>query len=279
MDERDLQDDESDEGGSIPLYQVDAFTDAPFRGNPAAVCLYESWLPDGLMQQIAAENNLSETAFLVPLGEAWELRWFTPTTEVDLCGHATLASACVLFEEVEPERDAILFHTKSGDLTVTREGQAMVLDFPARVAFECDAPPALAEALGASPVDVRAVEHWYLAIFETESDVANLAPDMGRLRGLDRSVIATAPGDEVDFVSRCFAPAVGVPEDPVTGSAHCTSAPYWAERLGKRGLEARQISARGGDLSCRVRGDRVHIGGEAVIVLRGELFLPPELQV
>lgn len=269
----DLESDDTAQGESIPLYQVDAFTDTPFAGNPAAVCLYEVWLPDDVLQRIAAENNLSETAFLVPLGEGWELRWFTPTTEVDLCGHATLASAYVLFHEVDPELEDVLFHTKSGDLHVTRDGDEIVLDFPARFAEACEAPPALAEALGATPVEVRAVEHWYLAVFEKEADVAGLDPDMRKVEGLGRSVIATAPGEDgdVDFVSRCFAPAVGVPEDPVTGSAHCTSAPYWAEQLGKRRLQARQISARGGDLSCLVRGDRVLIGGRAVLVLRGEL--------
>ena len=262
-----------DERESIPLYQVDAFTDTPFRGNPAAVCLYEEWLPDETLQQIAAENNLSETAFLVPLGEEWELRWFTPTTEVDLCGHATLASAWVLFHEVQPERDDVLFHTKSGELLVERDGDELILDFPSLPAEPCDAPEGLAAALGATPTEVRAVGHWYLAVLEDEEAVRGLAPDMAALGRLDRSVIATAPGDEVDFVSRCFAPAVGVPEDPVTGSAHCTSAPYWAEQLGQRRLSARQVSARGGDLVCTVRGDRVRLAGQGVLVIRGELFL------
>ena len=261
---------------SIPLYQVDAFTSRPFAGNPAAVCLYESWLSDDVMQAIAAENNLSETAFLVPEGEDWGLRWFTPVTEVDLCGHATLAAAWVLFEDVEPEAQGFVFHTQSGALGVTRAGAGLALDFPAHPPLPlADPPPALAAGLGAQPVEVYEAPHSYLAVFAAESDVAALAPDFARLREAEgRRVIATAPGDQVDFVSRFFAPAVGVDEDPVTGSAHCVLAPYWADRLGRKRLRARQISARGGDLVVEDRGRRVSIEGEAVIVVRGELFLP-----
>jgi len=258
---------------AIPLFQVDAFTDVPFAGNPAAVCLNETWLPDDVMQQIAAENNLSETAFLVPLGEDWALRWFTPTCEVDLCGHATLASAFVLYDQLQPEADEIRFHTQSGVLEAFRSGKDIVLDFPTRAAQACAPSTALATALGAEPRELLKAKHWFLAVYERESDVAALAPSMAALAALDgMGVIATAPGDEVDFVSRCFCPAVGVSEDPVTGSAHCTLTPYWSERLGKKKLKARQISARGGSLRCEDRGERTLIGGRAVLVLRGEFF-------
>jgi PhzF family phenazine biosynthesis protein len=262
---------------TIPLYQVDAFTDRPFAGNPAAVCLYEEWLDDDLLQAIAAENNLSETAFLVPapIDEQWELRWMTPRCEVDLCGHATLAAAWVLFTDVQPERDEVIFHTRSGALTVRRLEDRLELDFPALPPEAApQLPKALAEGLGAVPVDVQwGGKHNFLCVFESEADVAALAPDFRRLLDAGRSVIATAPGKDVDFVSRFFAPLVGVDEDPVTGSAHCTLAPYWAERLGKTVLAARQISARGGELECEVKGERVLLRGQAVIVLRGELQL------
>ena len=262
---------------TIPVYQVDAFTDRPFAGNPAAVCLYEDWLPDDVLQSIAAENNLSETAFLVPHleTEEWELRWMTPRCEVDLCGHATLAAAWVLFEEVQPERSKVVFHTKSGALTVRRRGDGLEMDFPARPPEAApQVPKALAEGLGAVPAEVHlGGTHNFLCVFASEADVAALAPDFVRLKEARRSVIATAPGARSDFVSRYFAPLVGVDEDPVTGSAHCTLAPYWAERLGKKVLAARQISARGGDLEVEVRGRRVLIRGQAVIVLRGELYV------
>jgi PhzF family phenazine biosynthesis protein len=262
---------------TIPIYQVDAFTDRPFAGNPAAVCLYETWLPDDVLQRIAAENNLSETAFLVPHleTEEWELRWMTPRCEVDLCGHATLAAAWVLLEEVQPERDAVVFHTRSGALIVRRAGDGLEMDFPARPPEAApQVPRALAEGLAAAPAEVHlGGAHNFLCVFPSEADVAALAPDFRRLVEARRSVIATAPGGDVDFVSRYFAPLVGIDEDPVTGSAHCTLAPYWAERLGRRTLSARQISARGGDLEVEVRGKRVLLRGRAVIVLRGELYL------
>lgn len=259
---------------NLPIYVVDAFTDRVFRGNPAAVCLYETWLDDETLQAVAAENNLSETAFLVPSGEDWELRWMTPTTEVDLCGHATLASAYVLFHEVEPKLETVRFHTKSGELVVTRDGDRIVLDFPARPAEPCDAPPGLKWALDAEPSAVLRSSHDVMAVFEREEQVAALRPSMDQLLEMaDQGVIVTAPGDEVDFVSRFFAPAVGVPEDPVTGAAHCTLTPYWAQRLGKQRMEARQISARGGSLSVEDRGERVRIGGHAVLVMRGEILL------
>ncbi len=262
---------------TIPLYQVDAFTDRPFAGNPAAVCLYEEWLDDDVLQAIAAENNLSETAFLVPHleTEEWELRWMTPRCEVDLCGHATLASAWVLLSEVQPERDRVVFHTQSGPLTVARKGELLEMDFPAIPPHAAgNVPPALAAALGAEPTEVQlAGKHNYLCVFDEQAQVAALEPDIRSMHGLERSVIVTAPGDQVDFVSRFFAPLVGVDEDPVTGSTHCTLAPYWAGKLGKTTLTARQISARGGELECETRGARVLLRGRAVTVLRGELHV------
>jgi predicted PhzF superfamily epimerase YddE/YHI9 len=237
------------------------------------VCPLETWLPDTVMQAIAAENNLSETAFFVAEGDGWRLRWFTPTTEVDLCGHATLASAYVIFNLLVPEQPRIVFRTeKAGDLVVTRHGELLALDFPARPAAPCPPPPSLGPALGRQPSAVLAARD-YLAVYDDPSDVAELAPDFAALAALDRfAVIVTAPGSgEIDFVSRFFAPAQGVDEDPVTGSAHCTLIPYWAARLGKTRLAARQLSRRGGNLSCELRGDRVTIAGRAVLYLKGTI--------
>jgi PhzF family phenazine biosynthesis protein len=256
----------------LPLYQIDAFaTDGPFTGNPAAVCPLEAWLPDAVMQQVAAENNLSETAFFVPEGDSYRLRWFTPTTEVDLCGHATLATAFVVFRWLKPECSEITFATQqAGPLSVTRDGELLALDFPARPPASCPLPQGLDRALGRPPTAVLAARD-YLAVYETADQIAALAPDFAAIAGLDRfAVIVTAPGmDGIDFVSRFFAPARGVDEDPVTGSAHCTLIPYWAERLGKSRLEARQLSRRGGALSCAMRGDRVTIAGRALLYLEG----------
>ena len=261
----------------IPLYQLDAFSARPFSGNPAAVCPLETWLDEELLQRIAAENNLSETAFFTGGGGEYKLRWFTPLSEVDLCGHATLASAWVILNLLSPESEAVNFETRSGKLTVRRgEDGLLEMDFPAKVALPCEAPRALAEGLGAEPVAVLASERDYLAVFEAESDVAKLKPHFARLRGLDRlGIIATAPGEDVDCVSRFFAPSVGVPEDPVTGSAHCTLAPYWAARLGRgeAPLHARQISGRGGELVCRHLGLRVAIAGRAALYMSGEISL------
>jgi PhzF family phenazine biosynthesis protein len=257
----------------IPLYQIDAFTGRLFAGNPAAVCPLEEWLSDAQMQAIAAENNLSETAFFVHRGEAYDLRWFTPTVEVDLCGHATLASAFVVFQYLEPERGEVRFETRSGPLIVRREGELLVMDFPARPPQPCSVPYALEEALGAAPVELWESRD-YMAVFDTEEQVRGLAPDMDALVRVGHfAVIVTAPGREVDFVSRFFAPASGVAEDPVTGSAHCTLAPYWARRVGKTRLHARQVSARGGELFCEHRGERVTIAGRAVRYLEGTIFL------
>lgn len=262
----------------LAFYQVDAFADGPFTGNPAAVCLNERWLADATMQAIAAENNLSETAFLVPEGEDWGLRWFTPTTEVDLCGHATLAAAAAVFDGAEDDDTEVVFHTASGALTVRRLGDRYELDFPAIPPLPFDTPPPadLVEGLGRAPGEVLDAGHNYFCVYASEGEVAGLTPDFARLGALgDKRVIATAPGasDDVDFVSRFFAPTVGVDEDPVTGSAHCSLAPYWADRLDQRTLRAQQISARGGLLEVEDRGARVLLRGGAVIVIRGEFFV------
>jgi PhzF family phenazine biosynthesis protein len=257
----------------LPLYQVDAFTDRLFGGNPAAVVPLEQWLPDVTLQAIAAENNLAETAFFVAEGAAYALRWFTPTVEVDLCGHATLASAYVIFRFLEPHREQIDFRTlKAGMLRVTREGEILALDFPSRPPEPVTAPATLAAALGKAPAAVLAARD-YLAVYERPEDVAALAPDFAALARLDRfAVIATAPGrDGIDFVSRFFAPAQGIDEDPVTGSSHCTLTPYWAKRLGKTRLEARQISRRVGALTCTLAGERVVIAGRCVLYMEGAI--------
>lgn len=260
------------------LFQVDAFADHLFSGNPAAVCPLPAWPADALLQAIAAENNLAETAFFVAAGRHYELRWFTPTAEIRLCGHATLASAFVLFNCLDYAGDSISFQTRhSGELRVRREGEMLWLDFPAQASAPCDdIPDPLRNGLGASPGEWRLGPN-YMAVFESEADVAALAPDMRALVQLrDRCVIATAPADaaDVDFVSRFFAPNYGIDEDPVTGSAHCMLAPYWGQRLDKPRLNARQISPRGGRLVCELAGERVHIGGQAVLYLQGEIEIP-----
>jgi PhzF family phenazine biosynthesis protein len=260
----------------IPLYQIDAFvTEQPFTGNPAAVCPLDAWLPDRVMQAIAAENNVSETAFFVPVGESYRLRWFTPTTEVDLCGHATLASAHVVFDWLAPGRDSIAFDTeKAGRLIVRRAGDRLALDFPARPPAPLPMSQPLVAALGSEPAALLGARD-YLAVYEDADEIAALRPDFTALAALDRfAVIVTAPGkDGVDFVSRFFAPARGVDEDPVTGSAHCTLIPYWAERLGKHRLEARQLSRRGGALSCGIASDRVTIAGRVALYLEGTITI------
>ena len=256
------------------LYQIDAFTDRLFGGNPAAVVPLQQWLDDETLQAIAAENNLAETAFYVPQGQDYHLRWFTPTMEVDLCGHATLAAAYVLFQIEEAAISQLSFHTRSGPLTVTRDEEWLTLDFPAR-------PPEpypehierLADALGASPSWVGKARD-YCAVFDSEAEVRQLQPDMAKVAALDcLGVIATAAGkaSDVDFVSRFFAPRAGVPEDPVTGSAHCTLIPYWAEQLGKTTMLAQQVSKRGGTLRCTHQRTRVIIAGQATLYLQGEI--------
>jgi PhzF family phenazine biosynthesis protein len=259
-----------------PIYQVDAFALTPFEGNPAAVCPLEAWLPDATMQAIAAENNLPETAFFVPgEGGGYQLRWFTPAVEVDLCGHATLASAFVLLTMLRPDAESIAFSSASGPLTVRRgEGERLVLDFPSKPPDPCDPCEGLIAAMGRRPAEVLGASN-YLLVYETQAQVAALKPTMAGLLDIDRDgVIATAPGDTHDFVSRYFFPAGGIDEDPVTGSAHCTLMPYWAKRLGRDALHARQISARGGELWCRLVGDRVEIAGHCVPYMRGEIEIP-----
>jgi predicted PhzF superfamily epimerase YddE/YHI9 len=257
----------------IPIYQVDAFTSHLFAGNPAAVCPLEEWLPEATLASIAAENNLSETAYFVKAQNGYDLRWFTPTVEVDLCGHATLASAWVMFHELGFSDPAISFHTKSGELIVERKGELLEMDFPARPPQPVAPHPQLLGALGGNPKAVVA-SHDYLVEYGSEAEVRALEPDFKALATVDRfAVIVTAKGDTVDFVSRFFAPAQGVPEDPVTGRAHTTLAPYWAEKLGKDVLHARQISKRGGEVYCQMRGDRVRLAGRAALFLRGEIVL------
>lgn len=244
----------------LPLYHVDAFARRVFEGNPAAVCPLERWLDDATMQAIAAENALSETAFFVADGPVVALRRFTPSAEVDLCGHATLAAAHVLFTELGAGGDAVRFTTRSGALRVERHGDELALDLPVQVAVPCAAPPGLVEGLGRTPHDV----------LRGEDDVRSLEPDLARLAALDaRGVVVTAPGGDVDLVSRFFAPAIGIPEDPVNGSTHFALVPYWAERLGTPTLRARQLSRRGGELTCRLEGERVVLLGRAVTFLRG----------
>jgi PhzF family phenazine biosynthesis protein len=260
----------------LPIYQVDAFTSELFSGNPAAVVPLEEWLTDEQMQNIAAENNLSETAFFVKEGESYRLRWFTPTVEVDLCGHATLATAHVLFEELGYSKEEIIFKTRSGLLTVGKQNSRLIMNFPADEMPKAEAPDVLFKALGiqkAPEVEVFKSDD-YMVVLEAEKYVAELQPDIRMLGEVEaRGIIVTAPGEDVDFVSRFFAPQSGVDEDPVTGSAHTKSAPYWSKKLGKKELKARQISKRGGDLICRMKGDRVEIEGAAVTYLKGEITI------
>jgi PhzF family phenazine biosynthesis protein len=261
------------------IYIVDAFVGRELEGNPAAVCPRDDWLPEEMMQALAHELGLSETAYYAPRYDGYLLRWFTPTTEVDLCGHATLASAAVYFAHLDRGASAVRFHTlKAGTLTVTRNGDLLELDFPARPAA-AGVLDGLSSALGAAPVEtLRIPGATCLAVFESEDAVRGLAPDMVALAGLDdRMIIATAPGGKVDFVSRCFAPSAGIPEDPVTGSAHTTLVPYWSARLGKSELHAIQASARGGELFCTDRGGRVAIAGLAEIRNSGGLDLSGEI--
>lgn len=266
-----------------PLYQVDAFTAVPFRGNPAAVCPMGSFLPDDLLQQIAFETNLAETAFIVPVGDVpghYHLRWFTPTTEVKLCGHATLASGHIAMTHLELDTDRVVFETVSGTMTVTKgEGGKLCLDFPNLHPCGIEAPRGLAEALGAQAVDVldaNTGDDDLLVVLDSAAVVEALKPDEAKLAALAPYgfIVTAQAGGDIDFVSRCFFPNKGIPEDPVTGSAHCASGPYWAAKLGKTSLRARQVSARGGDLWLEVSADRVQISGYAVEVMQGTLLLP-----
>ena len=259
---------------TMPIYQVDAFTLGPFSGNPAAVCPLDAWLDDDTMQNIAAENNLSETAFIVAQENGYDLRWFTPLVEVDLCGHATLAAGYVVLNHLRPVLRSVSFETISGKLIVTRDGDRLSMDFPARAPTPAPVSEVLSDALGQAPSEVY-LSRDILAVYDDEESVRSLSPDQAKLATLDEGlgVIVTAKGDTVDFVSRFFAPKAGVAEDPVTGSAHCTLVPFWAERLGRSQLVAHQVSARGGELHCELRGDRVIMSGQCVLFLTGNIHL------
>ncbi|MFN2501696.1 MAG: PhzF family phenazine biosynthesis protein [Pyrinomonadaceae bacterium] len=262
----------------LPIFQVDAFTSRPFGGNPAAVVPLDEWLPQETMLEIAAENNLAETAFFVGNGDRYDIRWFTPKIEIDLCGHATLASAHVLFNELRQENEIIRFHShRSGPLGVRRDGGLIVLDFPSFPLREIEHVPELAAA------EVPPIRSWetqgkmLMMRLESQEAVQTLVPDMHRLAQLPYDeIIVTAKGDDCDFASRMFAPKIGIPEDPVTGAIHCSLVPYWAAELGKNKLFARQVSARGGELHCEVAGDRVKIGGQAVLYLKGAIYVEAE---
>jgi predicted PhzF superfamily epimerase YddE/YHI9 len=259
----------------LKQYQIDAFATGVFEGNPAAVCPLESWLDDRLLQAIANENNLSETAFFVPTEQGFHLRWFTPLAEVDLCGQATLATAHVLFEILGYSGKQIIFLTKSGELVVESEEGLLTMNFPARPPTLCSIPDGLVEGLGRMPQEVWAAND-YIAVFESEEIVRSIVPDLAKLQQLDRRgviVTAPAPAQDVDFVSRFFAPKIGIAEDPVTGAAHCELTPYWAQRLKKDRFEARQVSARGGRLACRLQGSRVFLSGKAVTFMVAEIDL------
>ncbi len=252
---------------NIPVYQINAFINKVFAGNPAAVCPLEKWLEDSVLQAVAKENNLSETAFFIKEKNSYQIRWFSPITEVDLCGHATLASAFVIFNNFEKSSNQISFHSRSGKLVVVREDNNLLsMNFPSRPAKACWAPENLLEGFNIKPLEVLSADD-YLVVFANESDIEDLKPDMEKLKQLDlRGVSVTAPGNEADFVSRFFAPKFGIDEDPVTGVAHCTLVPYWSGKLGKKDLHAYQISQRGGELFCRDLGDRIIIAGRAVKV-------------
>jgi PhzF family phenazine biosynthesis protein len=260
---------------SIPVFQVDAFTAGPFTGNPAAVCVADEWLPDGIMQKIAAENNLAETAFIIPDGNGWKIRWFTPLVEVDLCGHATLASGYVVLNQLKPGSKDVTFHSlHSGTLKVSSKMDMLVLDFPTDTLTACTLPVIIKESLGVSPVESFVGRSDYLVLVNSEHEVLSLRPDFRRLATADgRGVIVTAGGTDVDFVSRFFAPQAGIDEDPVTGSAHTSLTPFWSARLGKTSMKARQLSARGGYLECTLNGDRTLISGRATLFLKGEIML------
>lgn len=257
----------------LPIYQIDAFTTRRFSGNPAAVVVLDAWLPDTVLQAIAAENNLAETAFVVPQAEASPLRWFTPTVEVDLCGHATLATAAVLFGEHFPGKSRLVFETASGLLVAVRDGDRIALDFPARPPVPAPVTEALVAVLGRPPEDVVLARD-LVAVLATEGHVRDFHPDIAGIAALNTfSLVITAKGVDADFVSRFFAPNAGIPEDPVTGSSHCTLVPYWAARLGKTMLFARQLSPRGGELYCQLIGDRVSMSGHSVEYLRGTITI------
>lgn len=255
----------------ISLYQIDAFAGKPFEGNPAAVCPLDKWLPDKTMQSIAQENNLSETAFFIPTDNGFHIRWFTPTSEVNLCGHATLASAYVLFNILGYKNDKIEFDSKSGTLTVTKNNEWLVLNFPAQPPVNCAIPQEIVKAFGKAPTECLKSED-YIVVFEREIDVESARPDLEQLKKLDlRGVIITAKSSRYDFIARFFAPKYGVPEDPVTGSAYTQLAPYWASRIGGKRFNVKQVSSRGGELRCEIVDDRVLISGTAISYLEGKI--------
>ena len=255
----------------LTIFQIDAFAEKVFEGNPAAICPLDNWLPDDVLQNIARENNLSETAFFVKQADGYHIRWFTPTIEVKLCGHATLASAYVLFEILGTTDSEIVFQSRSGKLNVTKRGELFEMDFPRSSISQCEIPVEITRAFGKAPVEVWRSDD-YMAVYDNESDIKSLSPDFGILAELEcRGVMATSRGSETDFVSRFFAPRSGINEDPVTGSAHCALVPYWANELGKNRLTAAQLSKRGGRLHCELAGDRVLIAGNAVKYLEGSI--------
>jgi predicted PhzF superfamily epimerase YddE/YHI9 len=266
---------------SLPVFHVDAFTSEPFKGNPAAVCPLDDWLDDEVLRAVAAENNLSETAYFVREGDGYRLRWFTPRCEVTLCGHATLAAGFVLLTILDPQAQQssqqpyVRFSTRSGLLTVRREGDLLCMDFPALPPWVCPEPPReLIAGLSAGDVTVLQITDNYFVVYETKEEVRAVRPNFALLEKLHPAGVAmTAPGEDVDFVSRYFAPSYGIPEDPVTGSTHCSLTPYWAQRLGKNSLRARQVSERGGELWCELAGNRVMIRGKAVLTLQGSLLI------
>ncbi len=259
---------------TIPFFQVDAFTQDPFKGNPAAICPLETWIDEGTMQAIAMENNLSETAFFIPIADGFEIRWFTPTKEVDLCGHATLASAYVIFNFLNYTHDNIRFESKSGSLYVRKENDRIVMDFPSEPPVRCETPTPIQQAFDISPIEVlKSVD--YIVVFDEGIDLRTLKPKLEYLKELDlRGVCITNKGKEVDVYSRFFAPNYGIDEDSVTGSAYTQLTPYWVNKLNKTDLSSKQLSSRGGELRCALRGDRVEISGHAVCCIKGELQLP-----
>jgi PhzF family phenazine biosynthesis protein len=259
----------------IPIYQVDAFTSGPFSGNPAAVCVLTDPVNEETMQNIAMENNLAETAFITRGRNEWLIRWFTPVTEVELCGHATLASAYVVLNILEPQGDEVVFRSRAmGSLIVRKRGDLLELDFPSDQVRECVVPELISDSLGKVPRESYMGRSDYLLLFGSESDILALKPDFRKLAlAGGRGVIVTAQGSDADFVSRFFAPQAGIDEDPVTGSAHTTLTPFWSARLGKKRMKARQLSARGGELDCTDNGDRTLIAGRALLYLKGEIYV------
>jgi len=260
---------------TVPIYQADAFTNKLFGGNPAAICPLTDWLPDATMQKIANENNLAETAFFVPNENGFKLRWFTPEFEIDLCGHATLASAHIIFTVLGYQKDSIHFETvKAGVLTVQKNGDKYTMDFPSRPPIGIEVPNGLVEAFGGKAPKAVLRSRDYFLVYDSEDDITEITPDFSALSKFDTvGFIVTAKGKNSDFVSRFFAPGAGIPEDPVTGSAHCNLIPYWADKLGKTSLHAYQLSPRKGELWCELKGERVLMSGNAVTYLKGEIFV------